>query len=93
MSFRSTDLDDTAPPPSPLFDLSSSLEVVGVFPESYSSSFCLLTCLPFLSICLFVQGLIFKSSYFVGMVIIGRRKSKSTFGANNTCNADLHFVD
>ena len=53
-----------------------------MFPESYSSSFCFLTFLPFLSICLFVPELILKSSYLAGMVIIGRRKSKSTFGDN-----------
>ena len=38
-------------PPPPVFDLRSSLEFVWMFLESYTSSFCLLIFLPFLSFC------------------------------------------
>ena len=53
---------------SPFFNLSSSLEVVWMFPESYSSSSCLPIFLTFFCLFVFLSKLIFKSSYLLILV-------------------------
>ena len=53
---------------SPFFNLSNSLEVVWMFPESYSSSSCLPIFLTFFCLFVFLSKLIFKSSYLLILV-------------------------